>query len=209
MRHDGCLIDGECDWTNGCAVEHRSSTMCPAKLLRDSYTQEIATCLSNTVQLKINGQFADNHLVINKLARNRLDANRKIAEAAMENSIAENAWHEIHDDDTSVNDGEGGWLYQAKTAAMNECGFGIMFDIHGQASNTFNQFGYRLSKTDLSKTDLSDASQLKSYQHRDASVYNLAFNVHSDPNELEDVIRGNYSLGALLENKLGANNGNG
>merc|ERR1719229_1398121 len=66
MRHDGCFVDGECDWTNGCVEELRSSTKCSVKLLRDSYTQEIATCLSNTVQLKVNGQWLTNHLVINK-----------------------------------------------------------------------------------------------------------------------------------------------
>ena len=74
-----------------------------------------------------------------------------------------------------------------------------MIDVHGQANNNYTQFGYYISNTKLSQTN----SELDTYAHL-SSINSLISNNY--PHNLSDVIRGEYSMGTLLENIQNVNN---
>ena len=201
-REDGCYTangDPDCDWTShNC---NGGSSSCDAGLLRDSFTQEIALCLlSRTTFISNNIEFTP-HLISNQLHRKFLDSNRQQEEAAQgdtrNDGVPLDAWNEIHED-SSLN----GFVYQAKESADENCGFGLLFDIHGQAQNDYTQFGYRLRPWDY---DVTDAAMNNNDDNRKrSSIGGLVSN-----NNIADIIRGPNSLGTLLENKLTGNNGNG
>ena len=68
-----------------------------------------------------------------------------------------------------------------------------MIDVHGQGKNNYTQFGYYIRNSTLSETN----SELDAYAH--LSSINSLVN-HNYPYKLSDVIRGEYSMGTLLEN---------
>lgn len=98
-REYGCYNGTHCIWEHNCTIKtgfNQSSTQCGIKTVRDAYTQELALCLHENLLLNINGNILQPHLVVNELARIKLDANRKIGEATLLNNDAINAWNDIH-----------------------------------------------------------------------------------------------------------------
>ncbi len=62
--------------------------------VRDSFTEELAYDINDALPKVFGGH---PHIIINKLARVKLDANREIVEAALGDPQAETAWYEYHD----------------------------------------------------------------------------------------------------------------
>ena len=191
-REAGCwnTDDEECIWEHDCEINTnyaQSTSECNVLILRDAFTREIATCLRDTIDIFDNDRGNKPHLVINELKRSKLDSNRRRGEATLGNSDANITYNDIHFD----------FMAQAKTAVTNQCGFGLVFDIHGQASNDFNQFGYRLRDSDLENTDMILNQQISS-----TSIKSLALdNIQGD--DLATVVRGNYSLGTIMNETYG------
>ena len=89
-------------------------------------------------------------------------------------------------------------MVQAKNAAVAQCGFGIVFDIHGHIKNDYNQLGYRLSDYDLQQRSLNSFNN----EADECSIHSLADNnVQGDT--LDEIVRGNMSLGTIMESDFG------
>lgn len=83
------------------------------------------------------------HLVLVRLRRTKLDANREVIEAAQGNPLAVRAWREYH-----------GFIEAAKVAAAAAGARPFYMDIHGHGHAIQRlELGYLLSANDLSRTD--------------------------------------------------------
>ena len=187
-RQPGCWNGTHCIWQHDCDINSsysQSTENCPVKTLRDGYTQEIAKCLTENTLLNINGNILKPHLIINHLYRGKLDSNREIGEATLFNTDAIRVYNDIHFD----------FMQRAKTSANNQCGFGLVFDIHGQSKNDFNQMGYRLSHNDLQQSDIELDTKASS-----SSIYSLSQSVTAP---LSSIVRGQYSLGTIMDEAYG------
>jgi hypothetical protein len=123
------------------------------------------------------------HVIINRLSRIKLDANRPIGEAAQGHPIAEKAYKEFH-----------AFINAAKASVTAGCGKGLYLDHHTNGhSDAWVEMGYRLSKTDLKQTDkLLDTSKYITK----SSLKNLA----SQPGQsLASLVRGKDSVGNQIQ----------
>ena len=125
------------------------------------------------------------HVIINKLHRSRLDANRDIGEAACGNQWAEQAWQEYHAFIDAAQD---------KVAAQFSHGLYLDFHTNGHSSQ-WVELGYLLSSYDLSLS----AQQLNTdYYKNKSSVKSLS---HQTGVYFPELIRGPSSLGGLMQAK--------
>lgn len=125
------------------------------------------------------------HIIINHLARSRLDANRTILEAACndpEAIIAFNEWHEAID--------------IAKGAVLQSTGKGWYMDMHGHGHDIQRlELGYLLTGSQL---DLSNASLDANVAYEDtASIRTIS---RSSALSFSALLRGPSSLGTLYAN---------
>jgi hypothetical protein len=123
------------------------------------------------------------HVVINRLARRKLDPNRSFTNGAQRNPIAERAWAEFH-----------GFIDVAKSAVQAQCGRGHYFDLHtnGKDAN-FTEFGYLLAVDELM---LADENLIAGgYEHR-SSIRTLAGSLDVP---FPEILRGPGSLGGIMQ----------
>ncbi|MCC7505889.1 MAG: hypothetical protein IT259_11335, partial [Saprospiraceae bacterium] len=114
---------------------------CPnAVTVNDGNTQALCRQIDTAIQMRF-GCYP--HIVINRLARRKLDANRDLPEAACDNPLAEQAWFDYHE-----------FIDSAKTAVTATYGRGIFIDLHGHAHTIQRlELGYLLSGAELRKPD--------------------------------------------------------
>ena len=123
------------------------------------------------------------HIVINRLHRNRLDANREIGEAACGNAQAQEAWRDYHE-----------FIETAKTKVTADHQRGWYTDLHGHGHAIARlELGYDLSATTLRLTNAElDAS----------SAYETASSIRvfsqNSTLSFSALLRGSTSLGTLL-----------
>ena len=123
-------------------------------------------------------------LIKNLLHREKLDPNRKLEDACHPSCpVASAAWTEYH---TRVE--------VAVAFCVARFGFCHIFDIHGQSHRAASELGYLVRTSDLLESDdhlnrpaLALRSSVASLVERGSLV--------------TDILRGPYSLGALLENR--------
>jgi hypothetical protein len=129
------------------------------------------------------------HIILLRLARPKLDANRKIEEAAQGNPFSENTWSEYH-----------GFVDVAKDTISKEFGFGLYMDMHGHGHDIPRiELGYLLSKTDLQTSGLNLPHMIDKSSFKTLSEISLASTPSST--SFTDIIRGPKSLGSLLEER--------
>ena len=146
----------------------------------DANTQELARLVREAV-FRQTGCYP--HLVINRLRRNRLDANRGIAEAALGNP--EQAWRDYH-----------GFIDTAKQTVVEKFNRGIFIDLHGHGHSIQRmELGYLLSGSTLrlSNTSLNASNVVLNSSIRKLSEDNRMRFTHAE------LLRGAFSLGALLD----------
>jgi len=123
------------------------------------------------------------HLVISRLDRSKLDPNRSIEEAAQDDPFAEHAWQEYH-----------AFVDTARALVTRGYGSGLYLDIHGHGHPVDRvELGYLLSADELGRSDEELASGSLAAE---SSVRAL---VASSGASLTEVVRGEQSLGALLQ----------
>ena len=125
------------------------------------------------------------HVVVNRLARIKLDANREIKEAAQGNADAEQAYKEFQ-----------GAIVQATGDLKLRCGKGLYIDMHTNGhSEAWLELGYRISAKELSgkNADLDAAAVVNKSSLR--SLASWSGTKHAQ------LLRGPKSLGALLSAK--------
>ena len=154
---------------------------CGDQVETDGRTQELTREVSTYIRQKT-GKCP--HIVINKLHRNRLDANRDIGEAACGSPISEQSWREYH-----------AFIDTAEATVTTQYGKGLYLDFHSNIDyeGRWVELGFLLNSTDLTKSDAAlNASQYKNK----SSVKSLAY---TPSVYFPEIIRGWTSLGGLLQ----------
>lgn len=146
----------------------------------DANTMELAYQIDTALRQQF-GCFP--HIIVNRLHRRKLDANREIAEAALGNPDAETAWYEWHR-----------FIQTAKDSLVRQFGRGLLIDLHGHGHAIQRlELGYLLDEADYR---LPDAA-LNALAHQ-SSIKHLTANNGSASN-LSQLLRGDFALGTLLE----------
>lgn len=148
---------------------------------RDSRTEETAYQIDSAVQVLFGGH---PHIIINKLARIKLDANREVVEAAQGNPDAETAWAEYHE-----------FLQAAKDSSKLNFGSALYIDLHGHGHPIQRiEYGYLISRTQLQNSDANlDALNLQN----SSSIKHLV-NVLNPGASFAEILRGNECMGEYL-----------
>jgi hypothetical protein len=149
-------------------------------LVRDTNTEELARTIGDTFFSQLG---ARPHIIICRLRRTKLDANREIVEAAQGNRLAQRAWYEYH-------------AFMEAAKAQVSAGFtrGLYMDLHGHGHAIPRlELGYMLSAATLDLPDNTLASQTYTNQ---SSIRAL---VASSGSTLPQLLRGPHSLGTLFE----------
>jgi N-formylglutamate amidohydrolase len=146
----------------------------------DANTQELARTIAAAVQERTGKHI---HLVICRLHRSKLDANRDLPEAAQGSTLAEQAWREHHD-----------FIEQACTAAVKQFGVAFLIDLHGHGhADSRVELGYLHTAADLAESD--EALNGPAY----VKASSLRWMVEHGELRHTELLRGRQSLGALLE----------
>jgi N-formylglutamate amidohydrolase len=146
---------------------------------QDLYTQELARDIVEAIFTQTGLR---PHIIINKLHRRKMDANRPSGEAADGNNLALKAWEDYHC-----------FIDIAKKKIQDNVGKGILFDMHGHGHGIDRiEVGYLLDKFDLGRSD----ADLNSLFHL-TSIKALV----SSEIPLSTLIRGEKSFGTLIAAK--------
>ena len=147
---------------------------------QDAHTQELARLIAEQVTAATGRR---PHLVICRLHRAKLDANRDLAEAAEGNVVAGRAWREYH-----------GFIEQACAAAVKQFGVAFLIDLHGHGHpDPRVELGYLHDAIELG--DCDEALDEATYVRRSS----LRWMVEQRGLRHSELLRGPLSLGALLE----------
>ncbi|MEM7036954.1 MAG: choice-of-anchor Q domain-containing protein [Bacteroidota bacterium] len=151
---------------------------------RDLYTQELAVLLDSTIYSVFGGH---PHVIINRLARIKLDANREIVEAAQGAPPAETAWYEYHD-----------FIQAAKDSNRLAHGTALFLDLHGHGHPIQRiELGYRLTGPELRNSD----AILDAQNYEDSSSIRHLANVLHPAVPFSEILRGNDCMGEYLRNR--------
>jgi N-formylglutamate amidohydrolase len=147
----------------------------------DSNTQQLTRQLANDLETLTH---ARPHVIICRLHRVKLDANRELDEAAQGGATAETAWKEWHH-----------FVQQAKRAVEGKFTAGLLIDMHGHR-HTHNkvELGYLVQPEQLRRSN--SELERSSLVLRMASIRDL---VDRSEASFTEVLRGQASLGAMLE----------
>lgn len=147
---------------------------------QDTKTQELAREIIESFREQT-GKYP--HVIINRLHREKLDANREVFDAAQDDSIATTAWQEFHD-----------FIDSAQHAVEKESGKSLYIDLHGHR-HTWQvvELGYLLVSNQLMMSD----RQLDSLAANPVTSFGRYLNrAGSAPSRS---IRGDLSFGAQLQ----------
>jgi hypothetical protein len=148
--------------------------------VRDTNTDTLATTIGNAFQSTLGHR---PHVIIMRLHRSKVDANREIVEGAQGNQFAETAWREFQ-----------GYIDAAKEYTRTRFANGFYIDLHGHGHTIQRlELGYLLSATELAGTDaqinaLANASSLRSL-------------VQGRSVPLSTLLKGPNSIGAMFESE--------
>jgi len=151
----------------------------------DDNTYELTKTVMDTMVARFGGR---PHVILCRLKRTKLDANRDSVEAAQDDKYALRAWQEYHH-----------YIGIAKKKIETDYGSGLFFDMHGHGKNPDgfydlrNWLGYLLSGSEL---DLSDAVLNTNSFKNESSIRAL---VDSSSSSFIEVLRGANSFGAILD----------
>jgi hypothetical protein len=146
----------------------------------DVNTQELARTIADVIH-EATGRHI--HLIICRLHRSKLDANRDLAEAAQGNALAAQAWQEHHK-----------FIETACDAAVRQFGVAFLIDLHGHGhADPRVELGYLQNALDLA--DCDEALNESTY----VNASSLRWIVERSDLSHVDLLRGPLSLGAMLE----------
>lgn len=160
-------------------IDDRSGTT-----VRDAYTLELGEEFAQAFYDRT-GQRV--HMINLLMARTKLDANRDLDHGAQGDPLAEQVWHEFHD-----------FIDVAKDRAVDSRGEGFYVDLHGHGNILQRvELGYLLTGPDLRRDD----DELDDEQYIEASSIRTLYENHPDDIWFPDLLRGDDSLGGLLEQR--------
>eukprot|EP01084_Bolivina_argentea_P159235 277350_1 len=192
-RTYGCwnTTSQQCIWEYNCSENtgfNKSSTNCYVFLGNDGNTQEIARCLYENIDIFGNNKSRP-HYILNHLHKIKFQGN------VYADDIKYKYQWDIPDLVNVYNDLWYNFLQQARNSTMNDCGFGLMIDIHGSA-HKFDQLGYRIGRSGLQ----DDAILNK--QGRSTNLESLVYtNIQND--SVAEIVRGEYAIGTIMNETYG------
>ena len=151
----------------------------------DLNTYELTKTIMDSMIVRFGGY---PHVILCKLKRTKLDANRDSIEAAQENKYALRAWQEYHH-----------YIEVAKNKITNDQGSGLFLDIHGHGKNPDGFYdlrswlGYLISSEELDQSD--GVLNTNSYQSKSS----ISAWVDSSSYSFIEVLRGKVSFGSILD----------
>ena len=151
----------------------------------DLNTYELTKTIMDTMIVRFGGY---PHVILCKLKRTKLDANRDSIEAAQENKYALRAWQEYHH-----------YIEVAKKKITNDQGSGLFLDIHGHGINPDGFYdlrtwlGYLISSEELDQSN--GVLNTNSYQSKSS----ISAWVDSSSYSFIEVLRGKVSFGSILD----------
>ena len=151
----------------------------------DLNTYELTKTIMDSMIVRFGGY---PHVILCKLKRTKLDANRDSIEAAQENKYALRAWQEYHH-----------YIEVAKKKITNDQGSGLFLDIHGHGINPDGFYdlrtwlGYLISSEELDQSN--EALNTNSYQSKSS----ISAWVDSSSYSFIEVLRGKVSFGSILD----------
>ncbi len=149
--------------------------------LRDGNTQELARAVAQSLFERTG---CHPHVVINRLHRKKLDANREIIEAADSNALAEQAWYDFHI-----------FMDSAQAAIQRDFGRGLYMDVHGHGHSLQRlELGYLLSAAELQATE----AQLQTSFYLDQSSIKQLVNNNLGNQGHAELLRGPHSIGTYF-----------
>ena len=174
VPHGGLLVPS--------TIPNRNCAGCVTVM--DTNTQELGRLIADEVK-KITAGNCFPHLIINRLRRTKLDANRDLFEAALDNPDAVNAWYAFHK-----------FIDSAKMMVANQFQRGLLIDLHGHG-HAFQrlELGYLLSASNLRSGNNFLNSQVAI---ENSSIRHLASNNKNEYRHAE-LLNGQESLGGFFE----------
>ena len=151
----------------------------------DLNTYELSKTIMDSMIVRFGGY---PHVILCKLKRTKLDANRDSIEAAQENKYALRAWQEYHH-----------YIEVAKKKITNDQGSGLFLDIHGHGINPDGFYdlrtwlGYLISSEELDQSN--GALNTNLYQSKSS----ISAWVDSSSYSFIEVLRGKVSFGSILD----------
>ena len=168
--HGGVLIPAELPDRTGPGIT----------TVRDGNTEELARTIANVFHARTGGR---PHVIIMRLRRTKIDANREVFEAAQGHPLTERAWAEWHS-----------FIEAARQSVVAQHGTGFYIDLHGHGHEIPRlELGYLLSSSTLALTDA--ALDVPSWENQ-SSIRTLS---QASPASFPELLRGVRSLGALFE----------
>ncbi|RYG19555.1 MAG: hypothetical protein EOO07_06620 [Chitinophagaceae bacterium] len=151
-----------------------------AVTVRDIYLTDLTEEISNALFAKTGIR---PHVIINDVARSRMEPNRSLEEAYHKSEAANALWREYH-----------AFLKGARDMVQNNVGKGLFLDMHGHGHTKKRvEVGYTVSIANLNATDAT----LNSVPGT-SSIYHLA---KISPYTFSELVRGDYAFGTLLANE--------
>ena len=154
-------------------------------LVTDDNTYELTRTIMDSMIVRFGGY---PHVILCKLKRTKLDANRDSVEAAQEDKYALRAWQEYHH-----------YIEVAKKKITDDHGSGLFLDIHGHGKNPDGFYdlrtwlGYLISAEELDQGDGTLNSNL--YQEK-SSIRAWA---DSSSYSFIEILKGAVSFGTILD----------
>ena len=151
----------------------------------DLNTYELTKTIMDSMIVRFGGY---PHVILCKLKRTKLDANRDSIEAAQEDKYALRAWQEYHH-----------YIEVAKKKITNDQGSGLFLDIHGHGINPDGFYdlrtwlGYLISSEELDQSN--GVLNTNSYQSKSS----ISAWVDSSSYSFIEVLRGKVSFGSILD----------
>ena len=160
-------------------IDDRSGTT-----VRDAYTLELGEEFADAFY-ELTGRRV--HMINLLLARTKLDANRDLDHGAQGDPLAEEVWHEFHH-----------YIDVAKDWSVDHYDEGFYVDLHGHGNLVQRvELGYLLTGSDLREDD----DELDNPAYIEASSIRTLYEDHPDDISFPELLRGDTSLGALLEQR--------
>jgi N-formylglutamate amidohydrolase len=151
----------------------------------DAFTEELSREIADAIAQRMGCR---PHLIINRLHRRKLDANRDLAIAANGNPLAETAWFDFHR-----------FIQAAKDSSAVHFGRGLLLDMHGHGHSVQRlELGYLLYGSELRMSDaVLNTTEFINYSSiRGLVQNNLQNQTHAQ------LLRGASALGTIYENQF-------
>ena len=146
----------------------------------DTNTQELARAVAEELHERTGGW---PHLVLCRVHRRKVDCNREIVEAAAGNAAAEQVWHDFQE-----------FLKSSRQSVEKSHGRGLYIDLHGHGHMAQRlELGYLHGVDRLAVDDAA----LNGAEYAAESSLQAIVALGRTP--YSELLRGKYSLGALLE----------